>query len=105
LKLLPDFDVNPFFTSKSGKSEKLKIGMTKLIWDVTFFSEGGVGWPNLCHWQPSDMIFTILYLEGWVKRLGGWVRRHHAGEITCIGVAQSRGHQIRAQRPAVALTK
>jgi hypothetical protein len=46
---LTDFDVNPFFTSKSGKSEKLKIGMTKLIWDVTFFFYGGVGWLNLCH--------------------------------------------------------
>jgi hypothetical protein len=64
--------VNPFFTSKSGKSEKLKIGMTKLIWDVTFFFEGGVGWLNLCHWQPSEMIFTILLS----RRVGdevGWV--------------------------------
>jgi hypothetical protein len=29
-QFLTDFDVNPFFTSKSGKSEKLKIGLAEL---------------------------------------------------------------------------
>jgi hypothetical protein len=39
---LTDFDVNPFFTSKSGECGKMENWAGKfIIWDVTFFSEGG----------------------------------------------------------------
>ncbi len=38
LKHLPDFDVNPFFTSKFAKSEKWKIRLAKIKYDI--FEEG-----------------------------------------------------------------
>ncbi len=85
---LTDFDVNPFFTSKSGKCFKWKIGLPKLIWDVTFFFWGRVVGQifvigNHQRWFPQ------LYLEGWVgssSPCGGRV----------VGVAQSSG-QIEAR--------